>query len=55
MKKAVLKNFGIFTGKLQAYNFIKKRLQHRYSSEYCQIFKNTYSEKHLLGEQLLLY
>ena len=26
MKKAVLKNFAIFCGKLQACNFIKKRL-----------------------------
>ena len=47
MKKAVLKNFAIFTGKLQACNFIKKRLQHRYSSGYCKIFKNTYFEEHL--------
>ena len=29
MKKAVLKNFAIFTGKLQVCNFIKNRLQHR--------------------------
>ena len=29
MKNPVLKNFAIFTGKLQACNFIKKRLQHR--------------------------
>ena len=29
MKKAVLKNFAIFTGKFQACNLIKKRLQHR--------------------------
>ena len=29
MKKAVLKHFAIFTGKLQTCNFIKKRLQHR--------------------------
>ena len=28
-KKAVLKHFAIFTGKLQTCNFIKKRLQHR--------------------------
>ena len=28
MKKAVLKNFAMFTGKLQACNFIKNRLQH---------------------------
>ena len=29
MKKAVLKNFAIFTRKLQVCNFIKNRLQHR--------------------------
>ena len=29
MKKAVLKNFAIFTGKSQASYFIKIRLQHR--------------------------
>ena len=29
MEKTVLKNFGIFTGKLQGFNFIKNRLQHR--------------------------
>ena len=29
MKKGVLKNFAIFTGKLQVRNFIKNRLQHR--------------------------
>ena len=29
MKKALLKNFSIFIGKLQVCNFIKKRLQHR--------------------------
>ena len=29
MKKAFLKNFGIFTGKLQTCNLIKKRLRHR--------------------------
>ena len=28
MKKAFLKNFGIFTGKLQTCNLIKKRLRH---------------------------
>ena len=52
MKKAVLKNLTIFTGMLQTCNFIKKRLQHRYfpvlSSEYFEIFKNTYFEEHLL-------
>ena len=35
MKKAVLKNFAIFTGKLQTCNFIKKRHQHScFSSEW---------------------
>ena len=29
MKKAFLKNFAVFTGKLEACNFIKNRLQHR--------------------------
>ena len=29
MKKAVFKNLAIFTGKLQAGNFIKKRLKRR--------------------------
>ena len=29
MKKAVLKNFVVFTGKFQACNFTEKRLQHR--------------------------
>ena len=48
MKKAVLKNFAIFTGKLQACNFIKNTLTLVFSSEYCKIFKNTYLEKHLL-------
>ena len=28
-EKAVLKNFAVFPGKLQACNFIKNRLQHR--------------------------
>ena len=43
MKKAVLKNFAIFTGKLQTCNCIKKRLQHNYylTSEYWELFKNT--------------
>ena len=43
MKKAVLKNFAIFTAKLQACNFIEKRPV--LSSEYGGIFKNTYFEK----------
>ena len=47
IKKAALKNFGIFTGKnLKACNFIKKRFQ-RKCCEYCEIFKNTCFEEHL--------
>ena len=45
-KTAVLKNFTIITGKLQNYNCIT--LTQVLSSEYCQIFKNTYFEEHLL-------
>ena len=65
MKKAVLQNF---KGKLHTCNFIKMRLQHWCSPEYCEVFKNTYFEEHLLtaasdflkqlqnnGKQLLLY
>ena len=68
MKKAVIKNFARFTGKLQACNFIKKRQQHMFSSAYYEVFKNIYCEEHLLtaasdflkqlknsDEQLLLY
>ena len=57
LKKSVLKNFANHTGKhlcwslflikLQAYNFIKKRLQHLFSSEICEIFNNIYFEEHL--------
>ena len=48
MKKAVLKNFAVFTGKLHISNFIKKRLQHRCSPlNIAKIFKNTYFEEHL--------
>ena len=60
-KKAVLKNFAIFTEKhlrwslflnknvdLQSWKFIKKRLQRRFfSCEYCKIFKNTWFGQHL--------
>ena len=55
MKKALLKNLAIFIGKLQACNFIKNTPTQVFSSEYCEIFKNTYFEEHLLSEQLLLY
>ena len=43
MKKPVLKNFAIFTVKLQACFPTKV-----FSSEYCEIFTNTYFEEHLL-------
>ena len=58
MKKVVLKNFAIFTVQLQTWNLFSET----------EIFKNTYSEEHLLmsasdflkrlqntSEQLLLY
>lgn len=32
---------------LQAWNFIKTRLQQLYSGEYCEIFRHTYFEEHL--------
>ena len=51
VKKGVLKNFEIFTGKhrgLKTCNFFKKRPPTQvFSCEYCEIFKNTYFEKHL--------
>ena len=31
---------------MKAGNVIKKRFQHMFSSEYCEIFKNTYFEEH---------
>ena len=55
MKKAVLKNFAIFTGKLEACSFIKNTPAQVFSTEYCEIFRNVYFEEHLLSEQLLLY
>ena len=54
MKKAVLKNFAIFVGKLQSCNFIKKTPTNFFtptlvfSSEYCEIFKSIYLEEHLI-------
>ena len=50
MKKGVLKNFAIFSGKLQTCNLIKKRLQHRCLPLNIANFflKNTYFEVHLL-------
>ena len=52
MKKAVLKNFTILTGKLQVRNFAPTQV---FFSEYCKIFMNIYFEEHLLIEQLFLY
>ena len=59
-KKAVFKNFAMFTRKflywslffkkvlgLKACNFIKKKLQQVFSCECCEIFKNAYFEEHL--------
>ena len=42
-KKAVLKNFAIFTGK----DLLKKKIQDKFSCEYCEMFKNTNFEEHL--------
>ena len=53
-KKDVLRNFAVFTGKherqclFSSCNFVKKEtLAHGFSSEYFQIFKNTYFTEHL--------
>ena len=49
MKKHVLKNLAIFTGKLQPCNFIKNRLQHScFPLSIEKMFKNTFFEEHLL-------
>ena len=46
-KKAALKTFAVFTGKLKACNFIKNSVFPQvFSCEYCEIFKNTYFEEH---------
>ena len=48
-KKAVLKNFAIFTGKQLRWGLylIKSEAQLFVFCEYHKIFKNTYSEEHL--------
>ena len=47
-KKAVLKNFAIFTGKIAALEFLFNKVGGQlFSCEYCEIFKNTYSEENL--------
>ena len=49
MKKAVLKNFAIFTGKLQTCNSIKKRLKYKiFPLNIAGFFKSTYFEEYLL-------
>ena len=54
-KKLLLKNFAIFTGKLQACNFIKKRLQHTYFEEHLLAAASDFSEQlQNSGEKLLL-
>ena len=56
VKKGLLKNFVIFTGKHQECLFnkvfyirfyYKETLTQTFSSEYCEIFKNTYVEEYL--------
>ena len=61
VRKDVLRNFAKLAGKhlcrslffnkvadLQAYSFIKKRLQHRrFPAKSMKVFKNTYFEEHL--------
>ena len=54
MKKAALKNFAIFTGKLQACNFIKNTPTQVFFSKYYEIFKNTYFEEHLTAASYFL-
>ena len=55
MKKAVLKNFAIFTVKqlfLQVYR--KETLRQMFSCEYCEIYKNTYFEEYLRAAAFIL-
>ena len=49
LKKAVLKNFPIFTGKQTFWPvaFLKRNSDIGVSCGYCKIFKTTYLEKHL--------
>ena len=68
MKKAFLKIFVIHRKVADLQLHLKETPTEVFSSEYCEIFKNTYFEEHLLtaapdilkqlqdsGEQLLLY
>ena len=48
MKKAVLKTFAIFTGKLQVCSFIKDRLQHKCFPLNISKFHLVHHEVHLL-------
>ena len=47
LKTPVLESLCNKVAGLRACNFIKKRLQRMFSCEICEIFKNTYFEKHL--------
>ena len=49
MKKAVVKNFAMFTGKHLCWSlfFHKETPAQVFSSEYCEIFKSISSEEHL--------
>ena len=47
-KTPVLESLFIKVADLQAYSFIKKRLQHRrFPAKSMKVFKNTYFEEHL--------
>ena len=49
MKKGILKNFAIFWGKSKTCNLIKKRPPAQiFSSGYCEMFKSSNFEEHLL-------
>ena len=49
IKKAILKNFQIFTGKHLRWSLFtkKKTLTQMFFCEYCEIFMNIYFEEHL--------
>ena len=46
-KTSVLESLFNKAAGLQGYNFIKKGFKQIFSCGYCEIFKNTYFEKHL--------
>ena len=47
METPVLETLFNKAAAFQACNFIRKKLRHRFSCDYCEIFKNTYFEEHL--------